>query len=117
MFAKNILLTFSGTGTYIDLVDLERTYKDKPEQLEALKKNARRIYDSVREVELYEILEYSSLQHTEEEYLKIVGQHVVSPHEMPTLNEIQSAGTQPRLHDFGRWSRVVGDCAKDDGDA
>ena len=67
---KQVLMSFSGTGAFKDLVDLEKDYEHKPQQLEATKKNARRVDDDIREVELYEDMEYSSLQSTEEEYLK-----------------------------------------------
>lgn len=96
--------------THLTSIDIRNGRKTREESLELVDQ-----YDGRRPPSLDLFLRY--LDMTEEEYLKIVGQHVVSPHEMPTLNEIQSAGTQPRLHDFDRWSRVVGDCAKDDGDA
>ena len=67
---KKIIVSFKGSGNFTDLQDLEAKYANKPQQLEAVKKNARKIYDPHREVDLFEDVAYSSLATSEEEYLK-----------------------------------------------
>ena len=49
-----------GTGEWLDEEDLKVRFKDKPQQYEAILKNARRFHDKTREIELYEVPTYKS---------------------------------------------------------
>ena len=51
-----------GTGQWLDIKDVRDKFKDKPEQLAAIERNAERWYDPKREVELLEIVDYSTTQ-------------------------------------------------------
>jgi len=49
-----------GNGHFIDDYDLEEKYKNKPARLAAIKKNGRKVFDSVSECWLTEDMEYKS---------------------------------------------------------
>ena len=49
-----------GNGCFLDMMDLEKKYKDKPERLNGIKANARRFKDPISNVELIEDMEYRS---------------------------------------------------------
>jgi hypothetical protein len=51
---------FKGTGEFIDEPDLREKYANKPEQANAIIKNSRSMFDSIRETTLYEDMAYSS---------------------------------------------------------
>ena len=55
-----LVLSFKGTGKFMDLKDLEDTFKDKPEQLASVKRNAKTLWDKVRSCQLYEVTDYES---------------------------------------------------------
>lgn len=95
--------------THLTSIDIRNGRKTREESLDLVAQ-----YDGRRPPSLDLFLRYLDI--TEEEYMEIVGQHVVAPHEMPTLDDVRAAGTQSRLHDFDRWSRIVGDPAKDASD-
>jgi hypothetical protein len=53
-------LEFSGTGVFLDEVDLLEKYAKKPLQAAAIMKNSRSVFDPIREVKVYEDMKYSS---------------------------------------------------------
>jgi len=65
-----VTVTFGGSGLFLDEADLDDKYRDKPAQLAAIKRNGRRVYCSVRETTLFEVLEYNSSAVCEEELIK-----------------------------------------------
>ena len=50
-----------GTGSFLDVEDLKEKYKAKPARLEAILKNARKIWDDVSECYLIEDMAYQSV--------------------------------------------------------
>lgn len=57
---KTSLAQFTTTGVFLDMEDLERKYKDKPEQLAEIIKNTRKMQCPLKKITLYEDLEYQS---------------------------------------------------------
>lgn len=51
---------FVAAGEWLDDADLAKKFEGKPEQLEAVKRNARTMFCQLRQVTLYEMLEYKS---------------------------------------------------------
>ncbi len=51
---------FKGTGNFMDEHDLREKYAKKPDQADAIIKNTRAMFDTMREVMLYEDMMYSS---------------------------------------------------------
>ena len=51
-------VTLTGTGKWVSKAQLEETYAQEPQRLEAILKNTRSWYDSIGELELYEDMEY-----------------------------------------------------------
>jgi hypothetical protein len=51
---------FKGTGDFMDEHDLREKYAKKPKQADAILKNTRTMFDTLREVMLYEDMVYSS---------------------------------------------------------
>ncbi|MEQ8711291.1 MAG: N-acetyl sugar amidotransferase [Rhodospirillales bacterium] len=93
--------------THLTSIDIRNGRKTREESLELVKD-----YDGRRPPSLDLFLRYLDI--TEEQYMEIVSQHAVAPHVMPTLDEVRAAGMQPKLHDYDKWSRVIGDMSKDD---
>jgi len=56
---KSSSVTFEGTGKFIDEEDLDKKYKDKPTQLQAIKAHTRTMCCPVRKVKLYEDPEFT----------------------------------------------------------
>jgi hypothetical protein len=67
---EKVMKTFSGNGVWVDEADLDAKYKDKPQQLAAIKDNAKSFFDSIRQVKLFEDLEYRSAATSVQEYFK-----------------------------------------------
>ena len=63
-------VSFKGTGEFLDEQDLSEKYAKKPEQLAAILRNTRKIYDPIRETTLFEDMKYVSLTANEEEESK-----------------------------------------------
>lgn len=93
--------------THLTSIDIRNGRKTREESVELVQQ-----YDGRRPPSLDLFLRYLDI--TEEQYMDIVGRHVVAPHVMPTLEEVHAAGNQERLHDYDAWSRIVGDPAKDE---
>lgn len=55
-------ITMEGTGEFLDEDDLKQKYEHKPQKLEAIKKNTKRFYDEVGEVQLFEDMTYKSIR-------------------------------------------------------
>eukprot|EP00973_Karenia_brevis_P090450 12402658-Karenia_brevis.AAC.1 len=53
-------VAFEGTGQWLDDADLEKKYRDKPEQYQAIKENTRIFIDPIRKVPLYEDMAYTT---------------------------------------------------------
>ena len=51
---------FLANGKWLDEIDLDETYKKKPEQLAEIKKRARTFVHPTRQVKLYEDLDFDS---------------------------------------------------------
>lgn len=64
-------VSFEGTGDYIDEIDLDEKYKNKPDQLAAIKANTRTYFCSVRQVQLNEDVKYKRKAVETEEYMKV----------------------------------------------
>ena len=58
--AKTSSVKFTGTGTFMDETDLNAKYVGKPEQLEAIKQNTRRLMCPIRRVLLFEDVSFTS---------------------------------------------------------
>ncbi|MCG8405726.1 MAG: N-acetyl sugar amidotransferase [Phycisphaerales bacterium] len=68
-------------------------------------------YDGKRPAALDVFLDYLGIN--EAEFMDIVAPHVVEPHIMPSLADVQKNRTNQVPPDFDKWSRVVGDRTKD----
>ena len=55
-----------GTGKFMDSPDLQERYKNKPEQLTAVRANSQSFFDGKRNTKLYEDMEYQSSFKAEE---------------------------------------------------
>ena len=55
---------------------------------------------------------------SEEEFYKLAEKHVVSPHEMPPIEELMGRTTNQKPWDYDQWSRVLdeGDDVASSGD-
>ncbi len=72
---------FSSNSQFLDETDLAKRFEGKPEQLAAVKRNARTIEDPVREVTLYEVRDFAfassdSMRETEEHSLSLSSKDV-----------------------------------------
>ena len=72
----------TGTGRWVDLEDLRKEFAGKPERLRSIEKNGTRWYDAKQEVELIEVMEYtttntSTLKRTIEESWKATSHETV----------------------------------------
>ena len=63
-------VSFKGTGEWFDEADLTTKYVKKPQQLAAILRNTRKVYDTIREITLYEDMKYVSCVANEEEESK-----------------------------------------------
>ena len=54
-----LVLSFKGTGEFMDLADLTEKFKDKPEQLASIKKHGKTLWDKNRGCTLYEVVALS----------------------------------------------------------
>ena len=64
---RTSILSFTGTGNFIDEEDVRTKYANKPSQLEAVLQNSRTMLHPTRRVTLYEDLDFASKMHDEEE--------------------------------------------------
>ena len=64
-------VSFEGTGDFLDEIDLEEKYKNKPDQLAAIKANTRTYFCPVRQVQLFEDVKYKRTAVETEEYAKV----------------------------------------------
>ena len=64
--AKTSSVKFTGTGTFMDETDLNAKYAGKPEQLEAIKQNTRRLMCPIRRVVLFEDVSFTSATEDQE---------------------------------------------------
>eukprot|EP00435_Cladocopium_sp_Y103_P000455 s2333_g1.t1 len=53
------VVSFEGTGEFLDEIDLDKKYQDKPDQLANLKANTRTYFCPVRQVQLFEDVKYT----------------------------------------------------------
>ena len=65
------VVSFEGTGEFLDEVDLDRKYGEKQEQLANIKQNTRRFFCAIRQVWLYEDIRYIRKQKDEEEVSRV----------------------------------------------
>ena len=65
---STIKMKLTGTGDWMDSPELAKKYKDKPQQLAAVRKNCRKWQDDQREVKLYEDMKYASENPQEDEH-------------------------------------------------
>jgi hypothetical protein len=61
-------VTFEGTGEFMDEEDMRAKYAAKPKRLDAILRNAKRIWDSTGEVELLEDMKYTSAKKATESH-------------------------------------------------
>ena len=62
--------SMSGSGEFMDEMDLTDKYKNKPDQLASVLTKARTMFDENRQVKLYEDVDYSGLLQAEETYVR-----------------------------------------------
>ena len=67
----NSAVSFEGTGDFLDEIDLEEKYKNKPDQLTAIKANTRTYFCPIRQVQLFEDVKYKRRAVETEEYTKV----------------------------------------------
>jgi N-acetyl sugar amidotransferase len=65
-----------------------------------------RQYDGKRPGSLDIFLKYLGL--TEQDFMKIVANHVVPPHELPNFDSIQANTMTQKPADFDKWTRIIG---------
>ena len=63
---KTSSVKFTGTGTFMDETDLNAKYAGKPQQLEAIKQNTRRLMCPIRRVVLFEDISFTSATEDQE---------------------------------------------------
>ena len=68
--AKTSSVKFTGTGAFMDETDLNAKYASKPEQLEAIKQNTRRLMCPIRRVLLFEDVRFTSTTEDQETHTK-----------------------------------------------
>jgi hypothetical protein len=61
-------VTFEGTGEFMDEEDMRAKYAAKPKRLDAILRNAKRIWDPTGEVELLEDMKYTSAKKATESH-------------------------------------------------
>ena len=74
------LTGFKGVGQFFDEQDLKEKYKNKPEQFDAILKNAKTMEHPTRNVTLYEDLDFESrhdksVENTHEDDLTLTADH------------------------------------------
>ena len=63
---KTSSVKFTGTGTFMDETDLNAKYAGKPQQLEAIKQNTRRLMCPIRRVVMFEDVSFTSATEDQE---------------------------------------------------
>ena len=86
-------VSFKGTGDFFDEADLAEKYAKKPQQLAAILRNTRKVYDPIRETTLFEDMKYVSCVANEEEESKASESSIT--HE-EKLKPKKAAKTQPK---------------------
>jgi hypothetical protein len=64
-------------------------------------------YDGKRPAALDIFMRYLGMN--ESEFMELVAPHVVAPHEMPDLEQVQANRMNREPWDLDKWSRITGD--------
>jgi hypothetical protein len=86
---------FKGTGEFMDEDDIREKYAKKPKQADAIIKNSRSMFDTLREVQVYEDMKYSSKVSQTEKMETSTGQS--STHDRYVKGKTQKKSTVPAI--------------------
>lgn len=93
---EEVFTEFKGTGKFFDEEDLKDKYAKKPKQLAAILKNARKVECPVREVTLFEDMEYVSVDSKSNKTSEVQKRSIVQDREEKKTKKVKTEPTEPK---------------------
>ena len=90
-------VSLKGTGAFLEEADLREKYAKKPEQLEAILRNTRPVYDPIRETTLYEDMKYVSGFEDNEEESKASGSAIIQEGRLKPKKAAKKEPKKPKI--------------------